>query len=194
MNEELPNLIGEAHAIAEDAQKIFGHLSEEQLNWKPNADQWSVAQCFEHLIVINTGYFPRLEKIAKGEYQASLKERVPLVPRFFGSMILKAVQPQTKRKLKADPRFEPASSAIRGDIIARFKAHQEEVIDYIKITKRLNLRKVIITSPVASFATYSLLDAYKILVAHERRHMAQARRVMETNGFPKAERSHSAAG
>jgi hypothetical protein len=109
-------------------------------------------------------------------------------------MILKAVQPQTKRKLKADPRFEPASSAIRGDIIAKFKAHQEEVIDYMKITKRLNLRRVIITSPVASFATYSLLDAYRILVAHERRHMAQARRVMETNGFPKAERSHSAAG
>ena len=194
MNEELPNLIHEAHVIAEDAQKIFGHLSKEQLNWKPNADQWSVAQCFEHLIVINTGNFPRLKKIARGEYQPSLKERLPLLPRFFGSMILKAVQPKAKRKFKADPRFEPASSAIGVDIIAKFKAHQEEVIDYMKITKRLNLRKVIITSPVASFATYSLLDAYKILVAHERRHMAQATRLMETNGFPKAERSHSAAG
>jgi len=59
---------------------------------------------------------------------------------------------------------------------------------------KLDLRKVIITSPVASFATYSLLDAYKILVAHERRHMTQAKRVMETDGFPKDERSRSAAG
>ena len=194
MNEEVPKLIDEAHAIAEDAQKIFGHLGTEQLNWKPNAGQWSVAQCFEHLIVINASYFPRMEKIANGDYKASLKERLPLLPRFFGSMILKVVQPKTKRKFKADARFEPANSTIGGDIIAKFKAHQEDVIDYMKKTKRVNLRKVIITSPVASFATYSLLDAYRILVAHERRHMAQASRVMETGGFPKDERSRSAAG
>ncbi len=194
MNEELPKLIDEAHANAEDAQKNFGQLSAEQLNWKPKADEWSVAQCFDHLIVINARNFPRMEQIANGEYKPSLKERLPLLPRFFGSMILKAVQPQAKRKFKADPRFEPASSAISGDIIAKFKAHQEEVIDYMKRTKRLNLKKVIITSPVASFATYSLLDAYRILVAHERRHMAQASRVMETDGFPKGERSHSAVG
>ena len=194
MNEEVPKLIDETHAIAKDAQKIFGHLSKDQLNWKPNPDQWSVAQCFEHLIVINSSYFPRMEKIANGEYKPSLQERLPLLPRFFGSMILKVVQTQAKRKFKADPRFQPANSAIGGDIIAKFKAHQEDVIDYMKKTKRLNLKKVIITSPVASFATYSLLDAYKILVAHERRHMAQASRVMEANGFPQDERSRSAAG
>ena len=194
MNEEFPKLIDEANAIAEDAQKTFGHLSSEQLNWKPKADEWSVAQCFDHLIVTNARSFPLIEKIANGEYKPSLKERVPLLPRFFGTMILKAVQPQAQRKFKAGPRFQPASSAIGGDIIAKFKAHQKEVIDHMKMTKRLNLRNVIITSPVASFATYSLLDAYKILVGHERRHMAQASRVMETNGFPKGEQSRSAAG
>jgi hypothetical protein len=194
MNEEVPKLIDEAHAIARDAQNNFGYLSKEQLNWKPKAHQWSVAQCFEHLIVINSSYFPRIEKIENGKYKPSLQERLPLLPRFFGSMILKVVQPKSKRKFKSDPRFEPANSTIGGDIIAKFKAHQEDVIDHMKRTKRLNLRKVIITSPVASFATYSLLDAYKILVTHERRHMAQARRVMETNGFPKDERSRSAAG
>src|SRR6185295_11944976 len=128
MNEEVPKLIDEAHAIAKDAQKNFGRLSKEQLNWKPNADQWSVAQCFEHLIVINSSYFPRMEKIANGEYKPSLQERLPLLPRFFGSMIHKVVQPQAKRKFKADARFQPANSAIGGDIIAKFKAHQEDVI------------------------------------------------------------------
>ena len=194
MNEEVPKLIDEARAIAQDAQKIFGHLNKEQLNWKPNADQWSVAQCFEHLIVINSSYFPRIDKIENAKYKPSLQERLPLLPRFFGSMILKVVQPKAKRKFKADPRFEPANSTIGGDIIAKFKAHQEDVIDHMKRTKRVNLKKVIITSPVASFATYSLLDAYKILVAHERRHMAQASRVMEAGGFPQDERSRSAAG
>ena len=194
MNEELPKLIDEAQAITRDAQKIFGHLSTEQLNWKPNANQWSVAQCFEHLIVIDAAGFPRIKKIANGEYKPSLQERLPLLPRFFGSMIRKAVEPQAKRKFKADTRFEPASSTIRGDIIAKFKTHQEEVVGLMKMTQRMDLKKVIITSPVASFATYSLLDAYKILVAHERRHMQQAQRVMAASGFPKDEPKSFAAG
>ena len=194
MNEELPKLIDEAQAITRDAQKIFGHLNTEQLNWKPNVDQWSVAQCFEHLIVIAAAGFPRIKKIANGDYKPSLKERLPLLPRFFGAMIFKAVQPQAKRKFKADARFEPASSTIRGDIIPKFTAHQEEVIGLMKMTQGLDLKKVIITSPVASFATYSLLDAYKILVAHERRHMEQAQRVMTASGFPRDERKSFAAG
>lgn len=193
MNEELPSLIDEAQAIAEEAEKTFGHLSTEQLNWKPNADRWSVAQCFDHLIVINRGYFPRIREIADGKYEPSIKERLPLLPRVFGSLILKAVQPQARRKFKADRRFQPATSELGGDIIAKFKAHQGEVVQLMKKTNRLNLRRIIVTSPVASFAPYSLLDAYKILLAHERRHMAQAQRVMEAEGFPKDERTRSAA-
>ena len=186
MNEELSNLIDEAKQIAEDAQKTFGNLSVEQLNWKPNDESWSVAQCLEHLIVINSSYFPLIEKISRGEYKHSLKERLPLLPKFFGKLVLNAVKPETERKLKASPKYQPSSSAIEGDIIEKFTKHQQEVIEHIKMTGHLDLKKIIITSPVASFVTYSLLDGYKIVVAHEQRHFAQAERVTQVEGFPKA--------
>lgn len=185
MNEELPEIIKETHAVADQAEADFGHLSAEQLNWKPSADQWSVAQCFDHLIVTNSGYFPLIQEISAGRYRPSLKERLPLLPRFFGSVVLSAVQPEAKRKFKATANFQPASSVIGGDIISKFKAHQEDVVKHMRMTESLDLRKVIITSPVASFMTYSLLDAYKVLVAHERRHMAQAKRVTQSPGFPR---------
>lgn len=185
MNKELPEIIDEAKAIAEDAQKTFGSLTTEQLNWKPNAESWSVAQCFEHLIVINAGYFPIMEKVARGEYKHSLKERLPILPKIFGKLVINAVKPETKRKLKADPKFEPSKSGIDGDIIEKFVKHQQEIIEHIKMTENLDVTKIIITSPVASFVTYSLLDAFKIIVAHEQRHYAQAKRVMEMSEFPK---------
>ena len=109
-----------------------------------------------------------------------------MLPRLFGSLVLGAVQPQAKRKLKADPRFLPSSSAIGSDIIARFVSHQADIIAHMQKTAGVPLRKVIVTSPVASFVTYSLYDAYRIIVTHERRHMAQARRVMEHAQFPRA--------
>ena len=47
-----------------------------------------------------------------------------------------------------------------------------------------DLRRVMVTSAVAPIAFYSALDAFRILVAHERRHMAQAERVIKADGFP----------
>lgn len=189
MNTELPKLIDEARAVAAETESRFGQMTTEQLNWRPSASEWSIAQCLEHLIASNTGYFPVVEKVVRGEHRPSFRERLPLLPRFFGSMVLKAVQPESRRKFKAGQRFEPSRSEIGGDIVARFKAQQQELIDHFNSSKDIDLRKTIITSPIASFATYSLLDAYKIVVAHERRHLAQAKRVTEQEGFPRAKAS-----
>ena len=172
--------------MAGDAQNTFGSLSPEQLNWKPGADQWSIAQCLDHLIVVNSPYFPLIEKIAKGEYRTTLKERMPLLPYLFGSMILRSVQPETQRRSKAFRKFHPSGSAIDAGIVVRFKAHQQELVHCMQKTEDLKLEDIIITSPVSSFITYSLFDAYRIVVAHEQRHLAQARRVMQTEGFPKS--------
>jgi hypothetical protein len=56
----------------------------------------------------------------------------------------------------------------------------------MRATEGADLRGLKVTSPVSPVATYSLLDAYRILVAHERKHFEQARRVMQTEGFPAA--------
>lgn len=185
MNEDLPQLLDQLGAISKDAKDTFEGLTTEQLNWKPAANEWSVAQCLEHLIVTNSDYFPVVQKIARGEYKPSLRNRLPLLPRLFGSMVLKVVQPQTKRKFKAGAAYQPSSSMIGGDIIARFESHNKELLEHLKLTEKLNLRRIIITSPIASFANYSLFDGYRILVAHEQRHLAQAKRVTAREGFPK---------
>jgi DinB superfamily len=183
MNPKLPELIQDARAVGAEAESRFGHLTTEQLNWKPSESEWSVAQCLEHLVVSNAGYFPIAERIARGEHRPSLKERLPLLPRLFGSLVLRAVLPQTKQKLKARPNFQPSRSEIRPDILTKFQAQQQELIDHMNRTKDVDL-KTIITSPVNSIVTYSLLDAYKIVVAHEQRHLNQAKRVTERQGFP----------
>lgn len=186
MNEQLPKLIEEASTIADEAQKDFGQLNSTQLNWKASAAQWSVAQCLDHLIVINGGYFPLIEKIVRDGYQPTLQQRLPFLPRLFASLVLQAVSPEGKRKYKAARHVAPSDSAITGDIVGRFKAHQQDLIRHMRMAEKLDLQKIIITSPVASFATYSALDGFKIVVAHEHRHLLQAKRVMDSSEFPQA--------
>ena len=184
MNQELSQLINELHAVSTDAGSSFGQLTTQQLNWKPLPDEWSVAQCLDHLVASNEGFIPIIQKVKRGEYKHSFKERVPVLPRVFGSLVLNAVKPETKRKLKASKPFQPSSSEIGGDIVSRFQAQQKQIAEHMRSTEALDLREIIITSPIASFVTYSLFDGYQIIVAHDQRHVAQAKRVMAREGFP----------
>ena len=55
----------------------------------------------------------------------------------------------------------------------------------MKATKDLDLEKIKISSPVTNLITYSLMDAYRIIINHEKRHLLQATKVSEMDGFPK---------
>ena len=185
-NGEIDGLVAELRAVGEEASKLFGRLSPAQLNWKPSAGQWSVGQCFDHLVVTNSCFFPDMRKVAAGEYKSSLWGRVSPLSGFFGRLILKALDPEKGRKTKAPRVFEPARSDVDAGVIARFVQHQSEVADLMRATGGADLRGLQVTSPVSPVATYSLLDAYRIVVAHERKHFEQARRVTQSEGFPAA--------
>jgi hypothetical protein len=181
----LSEILSEAEAISKEAQAIFGKLSFEQINWKPNAESWSIGQCFDHLITGNRSYFPQIDRIIRGEKRTTLWQKMPFMPGFWGKMLINTISPNSNRKFKAPKNLQPSSSNIGPQIISRFAAHQNEVIDKMKTTEGLDLEKVIIYSPVTKVITYSLFDAYRAIVLHERRHFKQAQRVMEAPGFPK---------
>ncbi len=186
MNEQLDKLIRSAGTIVDDARSSFGKLSSAQLNWKPSAERWSIAQCFEHLITSNQGYLPIIEGVRAGTKKTTFWERLPVLPGLAGKLLIKSLDPASTRKIKAPKKFEPAHSNISAGIIDDFAAQQQKIIEGMKATSHLDLEKIVVTSPAisAGFVTYSLMDAYRIIVVHERRHFQQAQRVTEESGFP----------
>ena len=184
MNDELDGLVSQAKTIAADARSVFGGLTKEQLNWKPAAERWSVGQCFAHLMTSNSGYLPIIDSVVKGHKQSSIWQKLPVLPGVWGRLLIKSLDPSTTRKLKAPKKFEPAQSDISATIIEDFVTQQAKVIEGMKATANLDLERIIITSPALNIVTYSLMDAYRIIVVHERRHFQQARRVIEESGFP----------
>lgn len=187
-NGETYVLVTELQALTEETMKVFGNLSPAQLNWKPSPEQWSVGQCFDHLIKTNECFIPDMVKIAAGTYKSSLWARVSPLSGFFGRFVINSLDPLKGRKTKAPRVFAPAQSDVEPDVIVKFLRHQSEVAIYMRATETAgaDLRRTIVTSPVSPVATYSLLDAYRIVVAHERKHFEQARRVAQTEGFPAA--------
>ena len=184
INPQLNGFIASAESISADAQTLFGGLSEKQLNWQPNQETWSVGQCLEHLIKTNEEMLGAVESHVNGTHRKTIFERLALGSSYFGNYVLKAVQPENKTKLKAPKIFRPAASSVDADVVQKFVGNQQKLIDLMQSSENLDLEKTIVTSPVASFVTYSLFNAYKIVVTHERRHFRQAQNVMKLKDFP----------
>jgi DinB superfamily len=180
---DLPSLIAATNSIAREAKETFGALTPAQLNWKPSAERWSVGQCFEHLLNSNKGYFPIIDSVLAGQ-KPTFWQRVPVLPGIMGKLLIKSLDPASTRKLKAPKDFVPAQSDISSSVINDFVAQQATIVEKMKATEHLDLEKIVITSPALRVVTYSLLDAYRVIVVHERRHFQQAQRVTADSGFP----------
>lgn len=186
-NSDLYRLEKKAREVTSDVHEHFGHLSNEQLNWKPNPKNWSIAQCIEHLIAANRNYFQIFEEILLGEKKKRMLERVSFLSNFWGKLLIGYSNPESEKKLKAPKIFLPQTSKIDSNIIPHFTDNQGRLIGFMQATSYLDMRRTYITSPATRFVTYSLHDAYEIILLHERRHLQQALHILNMENFPRTE-------
>lgn len=185
MNGEISGLIANVRIISDEVLTVFGDLSAEQLNWKPGENEWSIGQCFDHLIKTDSLYFPNVQKVADGTHENNWFSVIPFLTGFVGKMLKKAVSPDSLKKMKAPGIFVPSSSEISETIIEDFGKNQEKLISLMEAVKNLDIQKIKIPTPISPAANIYLNDAFEAILMHERRHFNQAKRVMENEGFPK---------
>ena len=173
----------ELTAIARDAQSAFGALDERQLNWRPDASRWSVAQCLDHLLNADREMFQAIDAAMDVSRPRTVWQGLPVLPRVFGRLLITSQMPQATRKFTAPRATTPAASAIDAGIVERFVTHQHEAAARMHALDGRDVTRIMV-SPFVSFITYSVLDGCRLIVTHEHRHLEQARRVTLEPGFP----------
>jgi len=157
----------------------FGALNQEQLNWKPNPETWSIAQNIDHLIVINESYYPVIAALRDSDYKPPFLSKLGFVVNALGNGIIKAVGPVRKKKSKTFSIWEPSQSEFSMGILDRFKKHQTEVKELIENSKDLIENGAVVSSPANKNIVYKLDKAFEIMVVHEHRHLEQAKEVFQ---------------
>ena len=171
-------------AVAAEARATFGGLDFRQLNWRPDVAKWSVAQCFEHLLAANRLMALAAQGALDGTQPRTLWQRLPLLPGVFGRMLIRSQSPQATRKFTASPLATPAASDVAPDVVDRFVVQSHEVASWLRGLDEPRAARVVMTSPFVRFITYSVLDGARLMLAHDHRHVEQARRVTDAPGFP----------
>ena len=180
----LAEIRGQVNALAREADAHFGALDGRQLNWRADEGRWSVAQCFAHLVKANQLMFDAMDRALSAAHPPTAWQRMPILPMLFGRLLIRSQAPSTRRKYSAPRTARPATSTIEPVIIDQFVEQHRSAARRLDTVDEARARRTIMVSPFIRVVTYSVLDGWRLIVAHDWRHIEQARRVMLAPGFP----------
>ncbi len=167
-------------------ETLVAGIDSRQANWKPAPRRWSVAECIEHLNISARGYFPKMEDaIRRGKERLLLGTAPYRRWSFLGRTLLRALDPEANRTVSAPGVFRPSSGQHDfGAVCDELRTGLEQFGDLVERGDGLDLGRIRLASPIAPIPRLTLAEAFRIHTLHIPRHLAQAKRVTETAGYP----------
>jgi hypothetical protein len=186
MHAELESYLDQLLSITQDAPGIAANLTDAQFNWRPAPGRWSMAECFDHLNRTAHAYMGRLDaSIAEGRSRG-LTAPGPFVHSLLDRLILRSMEPPVRFRMRSPRVFRPAPERAHAETMREFQEWQERFADRLRAADGLDLRRIRSRSPAVTRLTYSLGTAFAIFLAHERRHLWQARGIRNDRAFPRS--------
>jgi hypothetical protein len=165
--------------ISGAADALVAPLSDAQFTWQPRPESWSVAQCVDHLNSTAREYLPMLDEGIADAIRRGLYNPGPYRYNWIGRVMTWVVDPDTRIRARAPKAFQPPVGRPRHDVMAAFRAYQVQYIDRLRQANGLDLARARVSSPAARWIRMPLGSGFAMTIAHERRHLQQARRVIE---------------
>jgi len=179
----LAEVRSQLEAVAREAESSFGFLNDRQLNWRRDETRWSVGQCVEHLLTANQLMFRAMDSALAKASPRTIWQRLPIWPSVCGRLMIRSQSPTSSGKYRAPAAARPATSGIASDVVARFIEQHRDAAERARLLDERSAGTIMI-SPFIRVVTYSVADGFRLLVAHDWRHVEQARRVTHEPGFP----------
>jgi len=176
--------ISDTESVLKDFGK-FKSLSENQINWKLIKQDWSIAECIDHLAVTNKLYLAEFEKQFSKEQINKDCSVTKAKHKLLSKFIIKSVNPDNVKKEKTFPVFMPSMSKYKKDVFGYFYEVQNNLINLVSSSKDLDFNKYVMSSPAAKIIRENFCDVLEIIRLHDRRHFNQAEKLINHPNFPK---------
>ena len=99
MNAELEAMIEQLEAIKAEGRAVTDGLSDAQLNWKPGAENWSVAECLQHLNVSVGHTLPAFDRAIAEAREKGKTGTGPFKYGWFSRWMVASMEPPPKRRM-----------------------------------------------------------------------------------------------
>lgn len=161
-------------------EEEFLPLNDEELNFKPDPDTWSVLECIEHLNIAEHHYYKEMDKkIHSSTTTPGQSFKGGLIGNYFTNMMRPNLDGEITNKMTTVKKYVP-SQLLSKDVIHHFINDQDIMLKLLEDANAVNLGKVRIKSALGSWLMFKLGDAFQFVTAHNQRHLIQAQNVLKT--------------
>lgn len=186
MPDQLAEWEAQLAELVAGARRDLEPLSAEQFNWRPGPGRWSVGKCLNHLAITTTQVLERVRPALERARAEGRSGEPPFRYGAVGGWFVRTMEAPGKRPMPSPSNFVPPSGVPKDQVLAAFQASQEKLRNSILASRGLPLDRIRAPSAARGAAWLRLRASawFAATLAHERRHLAQARRVTATPGFP----------
>lgn len=156
--------------------EVTEDLSEEQMQYKPDAESWSIAEIIEHINMVENSMKSMINNKMNSD-----SERENIEVKMTDDQVIQLITNRSQ-KFKTQNQFEPTGEyTTADDAIKAFIDQRENITDWIK-DSNTDMRSVVITD-----FPFGPVDGYQTLLfmaGHTERHTAQIEEVKASPDFP----------
>jgi len=179
---EIDQFRSQFEQLSAEAEALTSPLSDEQLLWRPGPERWSIAECLDHLNATARVYLPVLDEGISDAIRRGVYGEGPFKYNWLGRISVRFSK--SRIRLTAAEDMRPGANRTRHEILAAFHAYQVQYIDRLRQANGVDLARARVRMPVTGWLRIPLGSGFELMLVHSRRHLAQARRVMDSDDFP----------
>lgn len=180
MQKQLATIVDSLEAAQARVRRLSDGVSEQAWSRRPASDEWSAADCVEHLNITSRAFVPLLRD-ANAEARQLRGDPVTHYKRdalgWFLSLMIGPMRHIGKLRLvkvKTLPPFVPKGGQSRNQLLSEFVRLQADLLTIVRAADGLPIDRVKIVSPFGGRMKYSAYSAMVVVARHEHRHIDQA--------------------
>lgn len=171
---DLAGFLERAAVIEGELIHLAVGLTESQFHAPGRNGGWSVGFCMEHLILAVDALLPGLDAAILG-LPAGPDSGARPGHNWWRRKLIRIVEDPSQLKRTAPPALVPYTRRTIVETVTHFRDVHQSLLDRASRSSRLDLRGVKVPSPVVPWMFHPIEYSFDLTLAHERRHLAQAR-------------------
>jgi len=162
-----------------DLQNTVAGLSEDQFNFKPAADRWSIKECLQHIVLTETTLWQATDATLKATANPDKRSEIKVTD----EDLVKRMTDRTN-KVKTMEALYPEKATTIPTALSALNAFNEQRGKLIKFMKKTDddMRNHVTQTPLGWLDSYQMV---LFMAAHSNRHTQQIAEVKADPNFPK---------
>ena len=172
ISSELQACARDFRLAVDEARNLLTYTNEDALRKRPAPASWSALECVVHLNLATEAMLPGVRQaIEQAPARSDQKYRLD----FAGRLLAWSLEPPVFLKLKTPKLAQPVQSADLEPTLHEFERLHDELLGLVHASAGKAIDQQKMKSPFANMH-YNAYSAFRIIAAHDRRHLWQARK------------------